>query len=556
MAKLFWNVFLGLCLALLMVMALPQPANASDAPAEYIGKFTCPAKYPGSFLDIGRQECWQCPAATPRRTIFAVNKGWACEKPAREVFKKASGPETPTGLIRTDCRKGYFLDIGRGKCYSCKGYNRSLFPVEHARACSIVRPLKKSTAIYKGKVGCGDGFQHFFSGNCYICPAGSYRNMNTGNDPSKFGACTACGKLNGKPCPVTTFRKSCDPGLKEVMFSTCVIDDSREGQIYNAALEKAQDLAPQLLTIIANTKTLADNPSVAEGIRAQNASAAGQAEQAVGVNPCVINEYQAWSLGGTVSAGFILGGTLETGMSVDIRERARTGAITQRAAYWYGAASYDVSLFAGASVGINYGCWLNENHNIAGPFEGAVFDPLGMSEINKAFALKDFSSVKEAFQTAGMSVELGIWFDPDTGDYTGFSLTPSYGKGIGLGGYVKGETGQVVEDGARNANTLSTAHSGRSGAVAACPVNAKSVSGSVTCSCTATAIKSGSIWGSETYTNDSSICKAARHAGTIPVSGGTVTVTTSPGLQSYQGSTRNGVTTKSYGPWKGSYRVK
>ena len=37
--------------------------------------------------------------------------------------------------------------------------------------------------------------------------------------------------------------------------------------------------------------------------------------------------------------------------------------------------------------------------------------------------------------------------------------------------------------------------------------------------------------------------------------GGNVTIEIRPGQSSYTGSTRNGVTTDSYGPWDGSYEV-
>ncbi len=428
-------------LVLTMMAWSSTDAPAADVPAKYIGKFQCPAKYPGSFLDIGRQECWKCPAATPKRTIFPVTQAWACEKPAREVFRRAKGPRNPTGFFRTDCQKGWFLDVFKGKCYSCTGYNRSLHAVTHPRACSIVVPLKKSRATLMGNVGCGDGFQHFFSGNCYTCPVGSYRNANTGNDPSKIGACTICGGLNGKPCPITTLRKSCDPGLVEhLLQGKCIIDNSHEGKIYRKALAKAEELAPQLGAMILNANTLSKDQKLVNGLNAKSPNTAGTAQQTTGANPCALNAFNTWSLGGTVHAGFILGGTLETGMAVDIRERARTGAIAQNNAFWYGGGSWDISLGAGVSAGINYGCWTAENNAILGKFEGAVFDPLGMAQISKAINIKDFATIKDTFKKGGISIDLGVWFEQGTGDFLGFTLTPAYGRGIGAGGYTKGET--------------------------------------------------------------------------------------------------------------------
>lgn len=72
--------------------------------------------------------------------------------------------------------------------------------------------------------------------------------------------------------------------------------------------------------------------------------------------------------------------------------------------------------------------------------------------------------------------------------------------------------------------------------------------------CPAGGTISSRLWGDELYTDDSSICTAAVHAGFITAaSGGTVTIKIRPGQSSYAGSTRHGVTSKSYGPWKGSF---
>lgn len=66
---------------------------------------------------------------------------------------------------------------------------------------------------------------------------------------------------------------------------------------------------------------------------------------------------------------------------------------------------------------------------------------------------------------------------------------------------------------------------------------------------------SGRLWGSDLYTDDSSICLAAVHAGLItPDSGGEVTIEIRPGAGSYRGSSRHGVTSNQYGGWHGSFR--
>jgi hypothetical protein len=76
-----------------------------------------------------------------------------------------------------------------------------------------------------------------------------------------------------------------------------------------------------------------------------------------------------------------------------------------------------------------------------------------------------------------------------------------------------------------------------------------------TFTCPANGVVSSRLGGSGTYTDDSSICTAAVHAGLISArGGGTVTIEIMPGASSYQGSKRNGVTSSGYGGWGGSFR--
>lgn len=66
----------------------------------------------------------------------------------------------------------------------------------------------------------------------------------------------------------------------------------------------------------------------------------------------------------------------------------------------------------------------------------------------------------------------------------------------------------------------------------------------------------GGVWGTNLYSDDSSVCTAAVHAGRISFGqGGRVVIEIRPGASSYQSSTRNGVETMSYGSWGGSYVV-
>jgi hypothetical protein len=66
-----------------------------------------------------------------------------------------------------------------------------------------------------------------------------------------------------------------------------------------------------------------------------------------------------------------------------------------------------------------------------------------------------------------------------------------------------------------------------------------------------------SVWGSDIYTADSSICTAAVHSGLITYAlGGRVTIELRKGRNMYGASERNGVTTSAYGPWEVSFVFK
>ena len=74
----------------------------------------------------------------------------------------------------------------------------------------------------------------------------------------------------------------------------------------------------------------------------------------------------------------------------------------------------------------------------------------------------------------------------------------------------------------------------------------------LTCTCRSVNVR-GTVWGTDVYTRDSSICRAAVHAGVIPASGGTLTVKATAGRDSYSGTERNGVTSNSFGTYDASF---
>ncbi len=64
----------------------------------------------------------------------------------------------------------------------------------------------------------------------------------------------------------------------------------------------------------------------------------------------------------------------------------------------------------------------------------------------------------------------------------------------------------------------------------------------------------GTVWGNNPYTDDSSICTAAVHAGLItPAAGGHVLIEIRGDRKAFFGNRRNGVKSNTYGPWQGSF---
>ena len=76
----------------------------------------------------------------------------------------------------------------------------------------------------------------------------------------------------------------------------------------------------------------------------------------------------------------------------------------------------------------------------------------------------------------------------------------------------------------------------------------------VTCQCDEELTKKGSVWGGTVYTTDSSICMAAVHAGVIQqAAGGPVTVKGFQGCKAYEGKEANGVTSRKWQSFSGSF---
>jgi hypothetical protein len=85
-----------------------------------------------------------------------------------------------------------------------------------------------------------------------------------------------------------------------------------------------------------------------------------------------------------------------------------------------------------------------------------------------------------------------------------------------------------------------------------CPDNFEAHAGSddrLSCTCSAEAVGRGSVYGTDVYRPDSSVCQAALHAGAVGKKGGQVTVIREAGRETYPAGTRNGVTSQH---WSGA----
>ncbi len=72
-----------------------------------------------------------------------------------------------------------------------------------------------------------------------------------------------------------------------------------------------------------------------------------------------------------------------------------------------------------------------------------------------------------------------------------------------------------------------------------------------------TGSRGGSVWGTDIYTSDSTLATVAVHAGVLKEGEtGLVQVEMVPGQDAYEGTSRNGVVTSSYGNYPASYRVR
>lgn len=157
---------------------------------------------------------------------------------------------------------------------------------------------------------------------------------------------------------------------------------------------------------------------------------------------------------------------------------------------------------------------------------------------------------------AGVNTSLNVWGIFWVDDAT-CGTVPSYPP-LDDSGLVRLATGQIVAADPTT-STATFASQNTPGAASQCPNTAENLRGSgrsITCSCSAAQTADGNVWGTGPYTDDSRVCRAAVHAGIIPASGGMIEIQAEKGQASFQGSSRNGVTTAGYGAWPGGFTVR
>lgn len=72
----------------------------------------------------------------------------------------------------------------------------------------------------------------------------------------------------------------------------------------------------------------------------------------------------------------------------------------------------------------------------------------------------------------------------------------------------------------------------------------------VSCECMSSGV-GGSVWGTDVYTQDSSLCGAAVHVGAIPKTGGTIAAKAGPGCKPFKGTERNGISSSDWSSYPG-----
>lgn len=463
------------------------------------------------------------------------------------------------------CNKGLYEDFGKGRCLSpavkkltCgKKNQRPCTILERVPSCNrgLIEDFKKGRCVRKDVPGvdCGNANQR----PCNVLERIPSCNTNLKEDFEK-GICVAlsCGKKYGRPCTILERIPSCDAGLVEDFFKGICVPNADAAR-YRMASNKLEQIGGFITSKIGFATQIANNPQIQANLKSKNNGRVGNLVKASSAGSTQMPDgylLRTLTIGATAGAKFlIVGSSGGSGIAIDFKG--------ERPIYAYATGDYNFGPGLAADGGVDIGFWVCQNNKIGGDSWGIEF---GVDDLVKV--AKGISSLKK-----GASISVGLWFNYDN-IFQGFTITPNFGVGADFGGLVKATTAVEGDDSVgcdgRSITATTTATSSRRRATIdyssnssfeKCPLNAKRFRGTDTsssCNCSQAQTRSGIVWGSGPYTDDSSLCKAAAHAGIIPLSGGNIKFQVINGQSQYLGSNRNGITTKPYGIWQGSVIVK
>ena len=220
--------------------------------------WNCPT---GTFYDPRNQgECWSCPAGYSRG-LTVVDSDKACynvDLSKITSYAKATKKKKATGLLKTDCPTGQFWHFEDGVCYSCPDkYIRTGKSIGSDKACMAVgtKSITDEKSATLVKPGRPEGsFLDIGKGKFYSCPEGYKRTVYAVTDKKacqKVEKNFAKGKSEPRGQIKTKAKKNklCfgaeDKDLSQgdnVVMQPCSDEDSRYQSWYLDSLDRLRPL--------------------------------------------------------------------------------------------------------------------------------------------------------------------------------------------------------------------------------------------------------------------------------------------------------------------------
>lgn len=361
------------------------------APARFVHKAGCEN---GAFFDPRNGgECWRCPSGSVR-TIFPVTSDRACEQPARVQRSAVVGRHAAVGLLRTDCRPGYFLHGLSGQCYACPaGWRRTVFAIDGDQACETTHAARPQRASFDKRMGCSAPTfpdpRH--GGECWQCPTRWNRSIFPVNGAQ---ACTApagtacaaglvadrgrcvrpqaCGADGARPCLLTERIPSCNPGLVEdFALNRCV--PAAQTVLRRLADEAVAEARPLILMGLQTSHCLSQAGKLQGLAQALQRRDPPGAAASLGGLACVQqlrqaaarHGYQTVTLGIGADAGLGIGVNSELGLAIDVLDRRRARV--------YSTLGYSLGANASISGALVVGFAKSVTDDLAGDGHGIAY---------------------------------------------------------------------------------------------------------------------------------------------------------------------------------------